>query len=252
MTTNDLFGKLELPLEQLEQIFDTLSDVVCCVKDRQGEYRMVNHAFVARANAKSKNAVVGKRAADIFPLELANEYDAQDQTVFRTERGFHDRLEQITNADGTIGWYLASKFPWRDQQQRLIGLISLSQDLHTPSDSELELSQLNQVVEYIRQHLNEDLSASKLAQSVGLTPFQLDRRMKRVFRLSLKKFIMKSRLEEVSRRLIETDQPLSKIALACGFNDQSALTRQFRATALMPPAAFRQQHRQSLEKKSKT
>jgi PAS domain S-box-containing protein len=244
MTSANQFGKLEISLEQLEQIFDTLSDVVCCVKDLEGRYQMVNHAFVARANARSKNAVVGRRAIDIFPLELASEYDAQDQTVFRSGRGFQDRLEQITNADGTIGWYLASKFPWRNQQLQVIGLISLSQDLHTPSDSELELSQLNLVVEYIRQHLNENLAAGHLGQMIGLTPFQLDRRMRRVFRLSLKKFIMKTRLEEVSRRLIETDQPLSKIALACGFNDQSALTRQFRATALMPPAAFRLQHRQ--------
>ena len=69
--------------------------------------------------------------------------------------------------------------------------------------------------------------------------------MKRVFRLSTKKYIMKVRLEEAMRRLIQTDQPLVQIADACGFSDQSAFTRQFRAATNQTPAAFRKQARAS-------
>jgi AraC-like DNA-binding protein len=74
---------------------------------------------------------------------------------------------------------------------------------------------------------------------------QLDRRMKRVFRLSTKKYIMKSRLEKATRLLVHSDQSLVEIASQCGFADQSAFTRHFRAAVQVTPAIYRKQQRNS-------
>ena len=80
-----------------------------------------------------------------------------------------------------------------------------------------------------------------LAGLIGLSTEQLDRRMKRVFRLSPKKYIIKCRLERSAELLTTTEMTLAQIAGACGFSDQSALTRQFRDAFLVTPAAYRSQ-----------
>lgn len=240
-------GSVGADLKLLETLFDTLCDVVFCVKDRDGRYLAVNHALVIRVQAPNKPAMVGKRANDFFPAELATAYDQQDQDVFQTGQAVVDQLEQITNPDGSMGWYLTNKFPYHDPTTAdVAGVIGVSQDLHTPSDSELSIDNLSLVVQAIKQNLAHSLRVDDLATLIGLSAEQLDRRMKKVFRLSTKKYIMKCRLERSAELLRGTANTLAQIACDCGFSDQSALTRQFRETFLLTPAVYRQSHRPTL------
>ena len=233
----------KFPESFVESLFDSMGDVVYCVKDREGRYQSVNQAFVERLDVANKSDVVGKTSYDFFPDDLAEVYEAQDKSVFAEGRPIQDQLERITHRDGSMGWFLASKFPIKADDGQVVAVVGVSQDLHTPSDSDLELSNLKAIVDYIRQNLDKPLRVEQLAERISLSQLQLDRRMKRVFRLSTKKFIMKCRLEEAARRLASTDEMLSDIALACGFSDQSAFSRQFRAATSTTPLNYRKKHR---------
>lgn len=229
----------QLPVSSLERIFDSLGDIVFCVKDQNGQYVAVNQAFADRAGARSKRSLIGKTAADYFSAELAEVYQLQDQQLFLTGKAVVDQLEQITNTDGTMGWYLANKYPIFDAEGSVVGLIGVSQDLHTPSHSDLALANLEKVVQAIKNSLDQPLRVEQLARLAGLSAEQLDRRMKRVFRLSTKKYIIKCRLELSAELLSDPSIPLAGIADRCGFADQSAFTRQFRSTFSITPAAYR-------------
>lgn len=231
------FQQIELGL--VERVFDYLSDIVFCVKDVGGRYTSINETFVARVNVEGKESLIGKTAAQVFPEVLAKTYESQDREVLSTGQPLLDQLERITNRDDSMGWFLASKFPVVGEDQTIIGLIGISQDLKWPNEDDLQVANLKSVVEYIRSNLDQPLRTEAVARTIDLSALQLDRRMKRIFRLSTKKFIMKCRLEEASRQLATTDVSLSEIALRCGFSDQSALTRQFRAATSDTPASFR-------------
>jgi AraC-like DNA-binding protein len=62
----------------------------------------------------------------------------------------------------------------------------------------------------------------------GLTPAQL---------------IIKTRVDAARRMLRESDAPISRIAGSCGYCDQSALTRQFKAAVGLTPAQYREHGR---------
>ncbi len=229
----------------MESVFDALGDVVFCVKDGQARYQSVNQALVDRVNADEKSDLIGKTAADVFPEWLAAIYTSQDQHVLETGQSIQDQLEQITNSDGNLGWYLANKFPILDEQNQPVGLVGISQDLHAPTDRDLEMANVKSVVDFIQSNLDATLRTEQLAARVAMSGDQLDRRMKRVFRLSTKKYIMKSRLEKATRLLIHSDQSLVEIASQCGFADQSAFTRHFRAAVQVTPAIYRKQQQNS-------
>ncbi|MEW4455636.1 AraC family transcriptional regulator [Bremerella sp. JC817] len=226
----------------VDQLFDCLGDVVYCVKDTAGRYTFVNHAFAERLGVSDPDELIGKTASDYFPAELAKVYDDQDREVLRTGQPLRDQLELISNVDGTLGWYLSNKFPILTDDGETTGLVGVSQDLKHPNDSDLELADLRVTVDYIRTHISEPLKTEELAEQVGLSTTQLDRRMRRVFRLSTKKFVMKVRLDLATQLLTSTEQSLSEIALACGFSDQSAFTRHFGAAANQTPLAYRKSH----------
>lgn len=225
----------------LEQLFDCMGDVVFCIKDTDGRYASVNHAFVDRVNGNDKQELLGRTAGEVFPRSLASNFEQQDETIVRTGIPLLDQLERITNSDGSIGWYLASKFPILSDSNEVMGIVGISQDLNWASGVGMEISNLKDTVEYIRDNLDQPLRTEQLAKQIGLSAVQLDRRMKRVFRLSTKKFVMKCRLEKASRQLASTTISVSDIALACGFTDQSALTKHFRAATSDTPASFRRQ-----------
>ena len=210
---------------------------------RQGRWwprcYLPNPAFAERLGLRSVNEILGKTAADLFPRHMAASYQAQDRTVLQQGRKIADRLELVFNRDGTLGWYLASKMPLADQSGKIIGLASISRDLHTPGDQDLRFAGLAMVVEKIQTEFSEDLRPSELARLADLSVTQLERRMRKVFKLTTSQFIRKTRIEAAVRWLAETDMAIIDIALDCGYGDQSAFTRQFKATVGMTPGACR-------------
>ena len=226
-----------------ERLFAHLPDVVFCLKDRDLRYQAANPAFAARIGLSDPRMLLGKRAEDFFPSHLADVYRDQDLAVLQSGRELCDRLELVTNRDGSLGWYLATKVPLHDAAGTVIGVASISRDLGTPREEDLEFSGVQRIVTHILANLDSPLKPEHLAALVGLSAAQLDRRMRRVFQLSTSGFIRKARIGHAAQLLTTTRMAVAGIALECGYGDQTAFTRQFRATVGMPPAAYREHSR---------
>ena len=222
-----------------ERLFEHLPDVVFCLKDKHRRYQAANPAFTARLGLRDARRLLGKTAEDFFPEHLAIVYREQDLQVLGSGREIIDNLELVTNLDGSLGWYLASKVPLHNAAGEVIGLASISRDLRTPSLDDLEFPGLQRVVKHIRKSMEDALRPDALAAMAGLSTAQLDRRMRKVFQLSTSAFIRKTRIEHAAQLLATTSLPITEIALICGYGDQTAFTRQFRATVGLPPAAYR-------------
>ncbi len=229
--------------DTLVKIFRVVPDIVFCLKDAALVYRAANPAFVLRLGLKSEDELLGKRAEDFFPAELAKVYREQDEEVLESRVEITDRLELVTNRDGSLGWYLASKFPLFDEKGKVSGLVAISRDLQTPSDSDLKMAGLKKVVDWLHDHLDEEVQTQDLAAIAAMTPTQLERRMAKVFQLGVAQFVRKMRIERAELLLRESDQSIAEIALACGYSEQSSLTRQFKSAVGCPPAAYRKMHR---------
>ena len=222
-----------------ERLFAALPDVMFCLKDNNRCYRAVNQGFAERTGIKDKRRLIGRQAEDFFPPALAEVYREQDEQVLKSGSEIIDQLELSTNRDGSQGWYLATKVPLHDRDGRIIGLASVSRDLRAPREGDAELAGIAKVTEHVKDHLDEPLRAAALAEIAGFSPTQLERRMRRVFQLSTTQFVRKTRIENAARLLRETPMAIADVALECGYGDQTALTRQFRSTVGMPPAAYR-------------
>lgn len=240
MSANNAFLEQVASPRFCERLFAHLPDVVFCLKDGERRYQAANPAFAARIGLRDPRQLLGKRAEDFFPPHLAEAYRVQDLAVLGSGRELSDQLELVTNRDGSLGWYLATKVPLHDAGGRVIGLASISRDLGTPREEDLELTGLRRIVDHIRGNPDGDLKPASLAASAGFSPAQLERRMRKVFQLSTAQFIRQSRISHAVHLLVATERPVAEIALECGYGDQSSFTRQFRATVGLPPAAYRQ------------
>lgn len=239
--TVDSVGQVFPCQAELLGLLETLINVIFCVKDLDGRYLEVNSAFVRRTGKKSKREVIGTRSGDHFIPELAERYDEQDREVYRTGEPLRDQLELIRRTNGELGWYLTTKLPVSDVDDRskIVGLVSVSRDLLTPSEENIALERLQDVVDHVRANLDQPNRVADLARVGDCSEQQLERRMRRVFGVTATQYVLRARVETAARLLVETDEPLSIIAATCGFYDQPDFTRRFARLVNATPAQFR-------------
>jgi len=95
------------------------------------------------------------------------------------------------------------------------------------------------VCEFVESHLDEKISLNTLASLAGLSPHHFARAFQQSMGLPPHRYLLRRRLEHVEKMLRDTQLPLSQIALAAGFSDQSHLARHFRRVTGMTPSLAR-------------
>lgn len=224
-------------------LYDDLTGTMFCAKDVSGRYVVVNEAFVRRTSERSRRAVVGRRAHELFDAHLAERYDAQDRAVLETGRPLHRELELIRHYGGRPGWYLTSKVVVRSadpaEAGAVVGLVSISQDLREHDADDDAVASLARVAAFISSRVDDPPTVAELAAAAGCSPSTLDRRVRRVFALSPQQLVLRARIDHAAALLTRGDLPLADVATACGFYDQAAFTRTFGRLTGETPAEFR-------------
>ncbi len=228
------------PLAALaETLFDCLPDVVFFLKDTAGRYTAVNQTLVRRCGLRAKGELLGRTAREVFPPPLGAAYAAQDRFVL-SGREIRDRMELHLYDDGTRGFCLTTKLPLFGPERRVSGMVGLSRDLHRPDESRAGYQALARALEHLQAHYDRVLRIQQLASLARLPVARFKRLVHRVFHLTPRQLLVKTRVDAAARLLLESKTSLADVGLACGYTDQSAFSRQFKATVGMTPRQFRQ------------
>ncbi|KRD72464.1 MULTISPECIES: AraC family transcriptional regulator [unclassified Lysobacter] len=228
-----------LPLvdpDLLQELFDRLPDVVFFIKDRQGRYTHANQTLVQRLGLGGREAVIGRGASELFPARLGDSYSAQDRRVLAGGR-IDDQLEMHMFQNRAAGWCLTSKQPlWHEGE--VLGLIGISRDLAQPDGRHPGYARLRRVLDHMEAHYGEPVRMQALAELAGLSLSQLERQFRRVFQLAPQQWLTRLRIEAAMQRLHGEDT-IAAIGHQCGFTDQSAFSRQFKASVGLTPRDYR-------------
>ena len=100
-----------------------------------------------------------------------------------------------------------------------------------------------QLTEYIELRLAERLSLAELASVTGLSRGHFCRAFRVTFDQSPRRYVETRRIERAQRLMMETDQSLLHIALACGFNEAAHFSKTFCCVVGCPPSRWRRMHR---------
>ena len=110
---------------------------------------------------------------------------------------------------------------------------------HLPIRGGLPPSVLRRVREYIEAHLGENISLQVLAGIAGKSVHHFARSFKQSEGLTAHEYLVQRRVRRAQELLAYTDLPLSEIALASGFSDQSHCARRFRERVGLTPSRYR-------------
>jgi len=106
----------------------------------------------------------------------------------------------------------------------------------------LTLQQMKRVMDFIQDHLSQDLSLETLAQQTGYSSYHFARLFRQTTGESPHQFVLRQRIERAQRLLKEGNIPLARVAVESGFANQSHLTQAFKRHLGLTPRAYRQDH----------
>lgn len=227
---------MKISADELEPLFDVLPDVVFFVKDAGGRYTHANQTLVRRLGLKQRSDVIGKSVTELFPQTMGGSYAAQDKRVLAGEI-IENQLEVHIFANRVPGWCLTCKRPLL-VRGKVCGVIGISRDLGLPDGRHPIYDRLKRVLSYMQENYAEGIRVQALAELAELSIAQLERHFRRVFQLTPQQVLTKLRIE-AAMRLLHASDTVAAISVACGFVDQSAFARQFKATVGMTPRAYR-------------
>ena len=200
--------------------------------------------------ARELLALGDKNLAEGVPLSAAFEFD---RSLFRRTAD-RDIPVRLMSARGDGRWWTALLTPplsrsmvarsWAEAVVHARARISTLGDLLVatapePSRGGLSPAVTRRVCDYIEGHLDEKIRLDGLASLTGLSTDHFARAFHQSVGAPPHKYVLQRRLHHVEHMLRETQAPLSEIALATGFSDQSHLARHFRRWAGMSPRQVR-------------
>lgn len=97
---------------------------------------------------------------------------------------------------------------------------------------------VRKALEYIHDHLGENISLRAIASAAGLSQFHFARQFKQKMGCSPYQFVLQKRIERAKELLLRGDLSITAIASELGFSDQSHLTLHFKRLTGSTPRAF--------------
>jgi diguanylate cyclase (GGDEF)-like protein/PAS domain S-box-containing protein len=146
--------ELRLRHGQLDAIVEGTTDVVY-IRDLQDRFILLNNA-TARTMGRPREEILGKQLAELVPAEVAANAARHEQQILR--EGVARTFEQVVPVGGSLRTFLSTKSPYRDAEQRIIGLVGISRDIteHRQAE-EARLGEVN-----LHLNLGELLQASRV------------------------------------------------------------------------------------------
>lgn len=96
-----------------------------------------------------------------------------------------------------------------------------------------------QISDYIQAHLDQSIKLADLAEVAGMSQYHFSRLFKQSMGITPHQYLLKQRVEQAQQLLKGTKLAIAEVALQCGFNSQSHLTKHFRDATGTTPSSYR-------------
>ena len=102
---------------------------------------------------------------------------------------------------------------------------------------------LNAVKDHIDSCFNEEITLNDLSKIALMSPFHLLRQFKKNYRITPHQYIMKQRLEQSKKIILNSEHSITDICFMIGFKDISSYSKLFKKSYGLSPTQFRNEHR---------
>ncbi|MCR8644350.1 AraC family transcriptional regulator [Paenibacillus sp. N1-5-1-14] len=98
---------------------------------------------------------------------------------------------------------------------------------------------IEQAIQYMKEHLDEEVTSTQLADHVGYSPYHFTRMFKQVTGISPRQYLSALRIEFGKLALLNESSLLLKVLMSIGFRSQGSFNTRFKQFVGVSPRKFR-------------
>jgi AraC-like DNA-binding protein len=230
------------PGQFLEGLFDAIPGAHLFVKDRAGRFVSASLGFVRIMGAESLDELLGRTDYDFSADFLAEGFVADDRRVMETGQPLLDKVEMVPQGE-SLDWVFTSKIPLYGRDGCIVGLAGVLRLSRMGDALYGRHPEMRPIVEFIRDHFRERIGVKDFARIGDLSVSSVERRFRKTFGMSPAKYLKKTRLNAACRLLRTSEEPVTRISEMCGFNDPTAMSRDFRQQLHITPRDYRSRYK---------
>lgn len=99
--------------------------------------------------------------------------------------------------------------------------------------------QIQQTIEFIESHLDEEMNIESLSKMASLSPFYYQRLFRRLVKKTVAEYVKLRRMAKATEAVLQKDKRILDIALELGFSSHEHFSRTFKDTFGMTPDEYR-------------
>ena len=123
-----------------------------------------------------------------------------------------------------------------------MALLTIARNIQTPVKPE-KRNRITDVISYIHQNYQEDISIDQLAQMSYVSPYYLCREFKRYTNSTIIQYVNVTRVMNAQRMFMETNKNITEISRDTGFSNITHFNRVFKSVMGMTPSNFRKMYK---------
>ncbi len=174
-------SKLQNSQQLLRTVIDNIPDNIY-MKDLKGRKTLSNKVDYEQIGLKSEEEILYKNDYELFPSELADQYWKDDQQVLTTGTPILNVEQKSIDYKNRTFYSLVSKIPYRNEENKIIGLIGINRNItelkKAESQNQLLQKAITQIpisviitsvqkgIEYVNKHFTETYGY-KLDEIIG-------------------------------------------------------------------------------------
>ena len=222
-------------------LFEALPEVMFWLKDSKGVLVFANRAY-ADLLGRPPGKLVGETDASLFAPTIAKTFQDDDEEVIRTREPMHNKLELITRQGSGIEWRVTSKIPLFDENDEIIGTAGISRRLEHGEGPPLPTPQraISELVDYIHDHLGEQLTVTDLAKKAKMSVSSLERQFKKHLNTTPKQYLVRARIAAACDQLLNTALSIGQISSSLSYQEHASFTRAFISVMHVSPREYRE------------
>ena len=158
-------------------------------------------------------------------FELCNDFSLDIDELFEGEEPFDEKARRI----GTVV----------DLSQEMFRLAQILHERIKSTKEHIHQDLIRNLLAYIREHLDQNLTLESLAEKVYMHPAYLSRICKSLTGKGLGEQIIQARVDKAKELLLTTNKSVTDISLALGYTNPRAFYRLFKEYTGLTPGEFR-------------
>jgi AraC-like DNA-binding protein len=222
-------------------LFDCIPGLLFFVKDANRHFIYINQELADFMGLENKEEIIGRPDTDFFADDIEQSYAADDKRVIEEGYVVRNKVELITTSQRLIQWHITNKIPLYSKDSHICGLAGVTRKFEGNTNA-LHHSALSRAIDHIATNYPNEIKLIDMAKVCGLSLSAFERHFKKSFHLTPIQYLNRYRIQQACSALSQSDEPISAIAMDCGFYDQSHFTRSFLRVLHTTPAAYRKRY----------